>query len=138
MDFRWVQVINVHDAINFDIDLGNFEVSDKIVKNFYEYLLLRKDKLSSYSFEELMNKEIKKGISYRCRLRGINKKHGNNKKTLEIKKMMDSVNGQIKCRVREVDIYQRLLVDIIVVKEKPFDLKEYLLKDPSFYPYHFS
>jgi hypothetical protein len=64
---------------------------------------------------------------------------------VEIKQLIDRTDGWITCTLSDIDVYQRLLVDIIInTCNGPIDLREYLLdrmkdddhrENPIFYPY---
>lgn len=113
-------VVNVHDAINFDIDLS-FTPSQRyhyrhVIQNDYKYK------------EEASDEAIKSGKAYRCRLKGIqlsssHKVHGKSvtmsKATTDMEHMIDRSNGWVICVIDSVDVYNRLLIDLI---------------DPALYP----
>jgi Iap family predicted aminopeptidase len=109
-------VVHVHDAINFDIDL-NFDPKQRqefrhAIHNTYRY----KEKPS---FDE-----IKVGRVYRCRLRGIQVaahseiKYKQKSKILEkatntVNRIVDRSNGWVVCIADNIDVYNRLLIDVL-------------------------
>lgn len=128
--------VNVHDAINFDIDL--FITSQQrtrfrhVISNEYQYK------------EELSSEEIKSGKVYRCCLKGIQVSDHNSRKfksrmhaaTLDVRHATDRSNGWVICVIDSVDVYNRLLVDLLDPKTHE-SLKECLLSDYDdiFMPY---
>jgi len=135
-------VVNVHDSINFDIDLTMSSKLQKkyknVITNQYKYYDYNK-----YYFDNIyteLNKKVipQYGITYRCRLKGIGMKQSNNdtdtiwksnKLSIEIKKLIDITDGWITCTLSDVDIYKRLLVDIYInTPQKTINLSEYLLE----------
>ena len=120
--------VNVHDAINFDIDL--FLTSAQrtrfrhVITNEYQYK------------EESSTEKIKTGKVYRCRLKGIQVSDHNSKKskaemyaaTRDVKHATDRSNGWVICAIDSIDVYNRLLVDILDPKTHE-SLKECLLSD---------
>lgn len=128
--------VNVHDAINFDIDL--FLPSQQrmrfrhVISNEYQYK------------EELSSEEIKTGKVYRCRLKGIQVSEHNSRKsksrmhaaTRDVRHATDRSNGWVICVIDSVDVYNRLLVDLLDPKTHE-SLKECLLSDYDdlFIPY---
>jgi len=144
-------VVNIHDAANFDIDFNfNSELSTKyqnVITNQYIYQNYSMDLISDFKKIRI---EPKSSITYRCRLRGIGINQKNTTNTINGNKLMkkyveqliNRVDGWIVCVLSDIDVYQRLLVDIIInVKSGPINLKEYILekcsKDeyPLFYEY---
>ena len=109
-------VVNVHDAINFDIDLS-FTPAQRytyrhVITNEYEYK------------EESSEEEGKLGKAYRCRVKGIqlssSSYRGTREKTASMKKattdmeqMINRSNGWVVCAIDSADVYNRLLVDLI-------------------------
>lgn len=148
-------VVNIHDAANFDIDLEiSDEIRDKykdvICQNYYYHDFSQK---ILTTFNEEVKKEIfpKKGKAYRCRLKGLGLNHNvnnyaykSNQMSLEIKKLIDRTDGWIMCTLSDVDIFQRLLVDITVWTQKgPINILDHLISkcyninDSIFYSYPF-
>jgi len=139
-------VVNVHDAINFDIDLTlttqQLHRFSRVIHNEYQYK------------EE--SGDCKVGRAFRCRLKGIqlsnsyahrNKSRSQtmmSKATKTMKRMIDRSNGWIICVVSEVDVYNRLLVDLIdpgLFPEKYVSYRDILLSQYSklfskYVPYH--
>ena len=152
-------IVNVHDATNFDIDLEmSPELHEKygdVISNQYTYQDLDRDFLENpgiLTCKDAKNTEItpKIGTTYRCRLRGvgINQLATNvhtwksNQMCVEVKQLIDRTDGWITCTLSDIDVYQRLLVDIVINTSKsPINLRDYLLSrmehedNPIFYPY---
>lgn len=150
-------IVNVHDATNFDIDLEiSPELHEKygdVISNQYTYQDFNNNffEFSTLSKIKCINPCI--GTTYRCRLRGVGinqlPQHlhtwKSNQMCVEIKQLIDRTDGWITCTLSDIDVYQRLLVDITINTCKgPIDLREYLLtrmlsdehKDhPIFYHY---
>lgn len=145
-------VVNVHDSTNFDIDIGInpklHERYNNVISNEYYYKDFNDEFLRNPNSE--VDVETSIGTTYRCRLRGIGinqlPKHlhysKSNQLCLEIKQLIDRTDGWVICTLSDVDIYKRLLVDIILyVPEGNINLKDYLLtrmnteRDPLFYNY---
>lgn len=135
-------IVNVHDGINFDIDLFiPNELINKyndVITDTYYYRMLNDSYFNTGNFD---NNEIKKGKVYRCHLRGIgiNKnydrgfKNKYNIMTNEIKKLIDRVDGWVICTLLDIDIYDRLLVDIkLKLKGNTIDLKQFISKNSKF------
>lgn len=122
-------VINIYDALNYDIDFPalNYYIHNKfltkVICNEYCYRNIMKN-------GELSN-ELK-SYSYRCRLNGIeiNSKHYNKKQikmyTKEIRKLLDRVDLYINVQIIGVDVFNRLLINIII-PEFNIDLSGLLL-----------
>ena len=146
-------IVNIHDAINFDIDL-NIDANDipslnTMITNSYRYYQISKGENFNEGFSKSFNKNyIKTGSTYRCRLRGIgiNQQVYNpwkkNHLFMKVKQFIDRADGWINCRLIDVDVYHRLLVDIIVlVPSGDINIKDYILEQmenevhPMFYPY---
>jgi len=144
-------IVNVHDAINFDIDL---EMSPKLHENYRDVIS------NQYTYQDLghdflENPDITKkvisavGNTYRCRLRGVGMNQlpqhlhmsKSNIMCIEIKQLIDRTDGWITCIISDIDVYKRLLVDIFITTTKErINFRDYLLsrmdtKDPIFYPY---
>lgn len=147
-------VVNIHDVINFDIDLdipNNLRKKyQNVVCNKYIYQDLGNDFLENPNFEDL-NVTPKIGLSYRCRLKGIAinedfkqfyRWKNKNQLYIEVKQLIDLVDGWVLCNLFDIDTYQRLIVDIFIVLEGHYiNLANYLLlkaknqKNPIFQPY---
>jgi hypothetical protein len=145
-------VVNIHDSTNFDIDIG---VNPKLQER-YKNVIFNEYYYKDFSSEFLKNPNIgadaatEIGVTYRCRLRGIGinslPKHlhysKSNQLCLEISQLIDRTDGWITCTLSDVDIYRRLLVDVILhFPEGVINLKDYILnkmideKEPLFYNY---
>lgn len=146
-------IVNIHDATNFDIDLelppNLHEKYSTVISNQYIYKELGDNwaRLSNVSELNSVNPEI--GTTYRCRLKGIGISQmsspahiwKSNKMCIEIKQLIDRADGWVTCTLSDIDIYQRLLVDITINVSESINLKQYILTimeseaDPVFYPY---
>jgi len=140
-------VVNVHDAINFDIDLSFTSQQrhrfNRVIKNEYQYK------------EESIPGSSKFGKAYRCRLKGIQlkstyhtrgkfKEQTMKKATKVMERMINRSNGWVICLINGVDIYNRLLVDLIdpgLFPDKYVSYRDILLSEFSklfskYIPYH--
>jgi len=133
-------VVNVHDALNFDIDLSltpkQRHSFRHVITNEYEY----KEKSSG--------EDTKIGVAYRCRLKGIQllsnrdsyrETESQIKKTKrDMKQMIDRCDGWVVVFIDTYDIYNRLLIDLIDPALFPEYIKPY--KDILFerYPHIFT
>lgn len=148
-------VVNIHDATNFDIDLElpesvREEYTDVICKS-YSYINISCPLTCA---NEHGPGEMYYGRAYRCRLQGIGiSRHGDkrpsnyhvyksNQMIREVRKIIDRNDGWVTCTLSDIDVYQRLLVDIsVMVGNVKVDLKDYLLgkmereEYPIFYRY---
>lgn len=147
-------VVNVHDATNFDIAFDILpEIHERyqdVISNQYTYQDLGEDFLINPDMNRLIESKHKIGTTYRCRLKGIGINQSSsssyiwksNQMCIEVKKIFDRSDGWIICTLSDIDIYQRLLVDIyIYMSNEVINLCEYILKEmesedePIFYPY---
>lgn len=147
-------IVNVHDAVNFDIDLDIppqlHERYSDVVSNQYTYQDLSNDFLENPDLNKTIQITPKIGTTYRCRLRGVGMNqlphylHTNksNKMCIEVKRLIDRTDGWITCTLSDIDVYKRLLVDITIhTSSGPVNLRNHLLSlmeeedDPIFYPY---
>lgn len=128
INYKYVKgfVINIYDVLNYDIDflfLKKPNFLDQVISNEYKYRNIMKN-------GELSN-ELK-SISYRCRLNGIeiNSKYYNRKNikmyTYEIKKLLNRSDLYINVEIKGIDIFNRLLINI-VVPGLNIDICEFLL-----------
>lgn len=145
-------VVNVHDATNFDIDLA-LKASEV---NYYQDVISNQYTYQDFNAEFLENpnliqcNDVKIGTTYRCRLRGIGINQcaytanmwKSNQICIEIKKLLDRTDNWVICTLSDIDVYQRLLVDIIICTNNgPINLKTFLLdrmkneSNPIFYAY---
>lgn len=119
-------VVNVHDAINFDIDLSlNHRQKRKyrhVITNDYEYR------------EKSSGEDNKVGKTYRCRLKGIQLSSYRSSRgcsnaleraTRDMKQMIDRCDGWVVCVIGGIDVYNRLLVDLIDPALFPIYYKSY-------------
>lgn len=142
-------VVNIHDPTNFDID---FELNQKtlskyssVISNNYTY----KDLDENYNFENILSNSGETiGTAYRCRLRGIavnqtaSSTWKNNQLAVEIKHLIDRSDAWVICTLSDIDVFKRLLIDIIIpTNNGTINLCEYLLDrmegddNPIFSPY---
>lgn len=145
-------VVNVHDATNFDIDLelppNTHEKYKDVISNQYVYQDPGPDFLENPDINKLLATPTVIGTTYRCRLRGvgINQSTYNTWKSsqicVEIKQLIDRTDGWIICTLSDIDVYQRLLIDIeINTASGSVNLRDYLLtrmsgeEQPLFYAY---
>lgn len=147
-------IVNVHDAINFDIDLEiSPELHEKygdVVSNQYTYKDFDNDFLEDPNLNKTTEITPKIGTTYRCRLRGVGMNQlphnlhtwKSNKMCVEVKQLIDRTDGWITCTLSDIDVYKRLLVDVVIHTCKgQINLRDYLLArmrdddDPIFYPY---
>jgi hypothetical protein len=148
-------IVNVHDATNFDIDLDMspelHQQYQDVISNQYTYQDLEPDFIENPDFTKLATLNPKIGITYRCRLKGIGINQSStssshywksNQMCIEVKQLMDRTDGWVLCTVSDIDVYQRLLVDIsIETSNESINLRNYLLArmanetNPIFYPY---
>lgn len=147
-------IVNVHDATNFDVDLDiSLDLHEKyqdVISNQYTYRDLNPNFLKNPNMENVSQIEPKIGTTYRCRLRGvgINQLEAGthiwklNQICIDVKQLIDRTDGWVICTLSDIDVYQRLLVDITVdTCLGPIDVKDYLLNKmigddtPIFYPY---
>lgn len=136
-------VVNVHDAVNYDIDLL---LPDELVKRYQNVIT------NQYTYAR--ESEEVTGTTFRCRLKGIGintrknyevPKRRPNRKTLSpalreatisMIRQFDRFNGWVICTISDVDVYRRLLVTLYDPISKR-DLREILFAEPtgSFSPY---
>ena len=146
-------VVNVHGPTDFDID---FNFSDELIEKYktvISHKYVYKDVDINYDFpvnNVLSHSSEKEGKAYRCRLRKIALNKGNNKSFIwksnqlltEIKHLIDRTDGWVRCNLLDIDVYQRLLIDIIIdTQNGPINLTDYLLnrvkheEEPIFFEY---
>lgn len=131
-------IVNIHDAINFDVDL---DISDEVKNRYLDVIT------NSYGYRTVSYGPSDKpfpitlssphsGTTYRCRLRGIainqnntiQNTHKANIISDKIKKLIDIADGNIICSISDVDIYRRLLITItIITSYGRINLTDYLL-----------
>lgn len=144
-------VVNVHDATNFDIDLhvsaDTHERYREVISNHYTYKDMPPDYYTAPDLAKVMAMVPKVGTTYRCRLKGI----GINSNTdtwkatkifCEVINLFNRSDHWITCTLSDIDVYERLLVEIYVhTASGVVNLCDYLLglcKDdpkPLFSPY---
>lgn len=148
-------VVNVHDATNFDIDLDiDYDLQQQyqdVISNQYTYQDLEPDFIENPDFTKLVTFNPKIGLTYRCRLKGIginqspissNHIWKSNQICIEVKQLLDRSDGWIICDLSDIDVYQRLLVDMFIkTPTEIINLRNYILArmanepNPIFYPY---
>lgn len=146
-------IVNVHDATNFDIDLDIIpELHERyrdVISNQYTYQDLGEDFVQNPHLSQLrVTPEI--GTTYRCRLKGIginqlsSSEHAwkSSQMCVDVRQLIDITDGWVTCTLSDVDVYQRLLVDIVIhTCNGDVNLRDYLLlkmegvENPIFYPY---
>lgn len=130
-------VVNIHDAVNYDIDLF---LSDEL-KTRYSNVIT-----NTYTYQDDSGFNV--GVAYRCRLKGIGlhqtkkrpddfsfrrKRHNANENRIirlaqiDMTKQIDRQNGWVLCNISDVDVYKRLLVTLMDPITKD-DLSLILLK----------
>ena len=147
-------VVNIHDATNYDIDLDiSPELHEKyrdVISNQYTYKDLGNNFITKPDFSKLNEIIPEVGTTYRCRLRGVGINQlpqfehiwRSNLMCVDVKQLIDRTDGWVFCTLSDIDVYQRLLVDIIIFTcNGPINLKEYLLskmeneENPIFFHY---
>ncbi|MFK5969293.1 MAG: hypothetical protein QM487_04130 [Candidatus Marithrix sp.] len=110
-------IVNVYDIVNFDIDIRyRHNMYDGVLKNTYLYYDIDYHNLINIDNDKIIPV---KGTTYRCRLRGIKLKRKVNYECVnlimrKIRQLIDQNNGFVLCNLHGIDIYHRLLVDILV------------------------
>ena len=144
-------VVNVHDATNFDIDLQLtpklHEKYQSVISNQYTYKDIPESHIL-YPADSVLSNSTTVGTTYRCRLRGIGTNHDADNYGLKsnmvchsIKQIIDRTDGWVICTLSDIDVYSRLLVDIIVCSTTgPINLYNYLMeyfdsRESIFYAY---
>lgn len=148
-------VVNVHGPTDFDID---FNLPDHLIKKYdnvifhnYTYKEYKDTNINyDYSSNNMLSRSTEKeGKVYRCRLRkiGLHKKNKSfmwksNQLLTEIKHHIDRTDGWVRCNLLDIDVYRRLLIDIIIdTQNGPINLTDYLLTrvksedEPIFFEY---
>lgn len=131
-------IVNIYDGINFDIDL---HIPKDMINN-YSTVITDNYTYKNLSCEYFINGDLDsnnfEGIVYRCHLRGIginkntNNIHKVNLLTNYVKKIIDKSDGWVICNISDIDVYNRLLVDIII-PESMNDLKHLILKTQDYF-----
>lgn len=125
-------VVNVHDAMNFDIDINIPDFLKIKYQNSYktEYFYKQYDR----EFMEtpfFKNKKIYKSYAYRCRIKGLSTNKSVSYNIInEIKQLFDRLDGKVYCVLNNIDIFNRILVDIYFYLPEVnniINLKDYLL-----------
>lgn len=102
-------VINVHDALNLDIDIIVPKHLRRQFRTQYSNAFI-----NGYVYKQ--DGEIKFGIAYRCRLKGLKKKNPTsnlNAAYIRASQIVISNELWLDCLVFGMDSYRRLIVDII-------------------------
>lgn len=131
----WGYIVNVHDSVNFDIDL---KLTPELHSRYSNVIT------NNYTYTDLVNgvnsTKASVGIAYRCRLKHVGLSSRNKyfrAAHIEMIRHFDRQNGWVLCRISDVDIYRRLLVSVYdpITQE---DLSQVLLKGryaETFHPY---
>lgn len=144
-------IINVKDAINFDIDLEIPPEFKQLYENviIQEYTYKNLDSINSFWSERIHGK------AYRCRLNGIGTTNHKDCKSrnsetikqnrnvfIDVKRFIDRADGWVNCTLTDIDIHGRLLIEMnIEINSEVINLKDFILKqvnqekNPTFYPY---
>lgn len=147
-------IVNIHDATNFDIDLNmpleQHRLYKGVISNEYTYQDLDEDYFENPNHTRFIKINPKKGLTYRCRLKGVGINQLTspfdlwkaNQMCIEIKQLIDRSDGWVICNLSDIDVYQRMLVDIIIHTSSGFiNLRNYILTrmkqedNPIFYSY---
>lgn len=143
-------VVNVHDAMNFDIDL---DLSPQLAETYkhvttkpYTYKDFGINMFKQYSYDMYETAPVRQSRTYKCRLIGIEVKPQASRQnwqihklSVEIDKIIDRTDGWVTCTLSDIDVYQRLLIDIDVhTTDGTINIRDYLLNQPQdiFHPYH--
>lgn len=145
-------IVNVHNSINYDIDFTLTPAQmlryQDVITNTYTYCDYGPAEL--WNLRSLVPSLARTGKTYRCRLRGIGSRHlttraqfaTQSQMGVEIKSLVDRADGWITAVLSDIDIYRRLLVNVIVhLPNQSIDLRQYILNrmkfetNPIFYPY---
>ncbi len=116
-------VVNIKGAMNFDIDLDLSSIPEKdrapymrVCKKMYEYV--------DYDKDTLKESTIRKSFAYRTHLRGLDLKDKSNINSkqrdyanTEIERLILENNRWITANLFDIDIYSRLLIDIIITTD---------------------
>lgn len=130
-------VVNMYDATNYDIDLDLplqlHEKYSSVISSQYSYRLFPD---INFDPKKVNDVPISIGTTYRCRLKGISLSHEINPENMkiinaisyDIKNLIDITDGAVVCNLRDIDIYQRLLVDIyLLIENRWINIAEYIL-----------
>lgn len=133
-------IVNVHGPTDFDID---FELFPDLLNNYSTVIsnkYMYKDISDNYQFlpgNILSHSGEREGTAYRCRLRGISVdknqtecyKWKANSLRLEILQLIDRTDRWVTCNLLDIDVYQRLLVDITIhTLNETINLTDFLLE----------
>lgn len=150
-------IVNTFDNLNYDIHLKTscdndrniIQRYDNVIKESFSYIDINMDELEeTVDFDDskgLIIKDetkIKKSNCYRCRLKNIScfsvgEIPDENKICQEVTDIINERNGWVKVNVSDVDIYNRILVDIfditgsnsisnVLIKNYPERYHEYI------------
>jgi hypothetical protein len=133
-------VVNIHDAVNYDIDLditsGMHDRYQSVITNQYTYQDIHTSLFTKLDGIKNIKQESRINTAYRCRLRGIGINHlppheqyvRSAQMTTEVQQLIDRSDGWVVCTLSDIDVYQRLLVDIIVYTSGgPINIRDFLL-----------
>jgi hypothetical protein len=132
-------VVHVHAPTDFDIHLelpdDKINEYNNVIKHKYTY----KDVNDNFiQCNPLSHSGEREGIVYRCRLHGIgiNKTQQQqnsyrwkcNQYLLQILQLLDRTDRWVTCDLLDIDVYQRLLVNITLnMSDGPINITDYLL-----------
>lgn len=126
-------VVNIHDCLNIDMDL---KTSDPKLLN-----AIKSAHNLEYSYLDCKNNEVT-SKAYRCRVYEVGSnylKHDSSslfrsayqKCYFNLMRIINLQNGWIKVRIRSIDIYNRVLIDLIDI-ETGKDLKDLIYFSPNY------
>jgi len=126
-------IVNHTDNINYDICLYFDSETAKrylmVYKETFTYtdIDITKDQILFNPEEGVKtSSELKQGISYRCRLKKIDTIKPQPDILREVNSLIYFNNGRVSCVVSDVDIYNRLLVEIYDI-DKTYSINNILL-----------
>ena len=127
-------VTNIHDAVNYDIHLFLTPELERRYNNViveeYSYIDFTGLNIPT-NYEDVNTHE--KSKTYRCRLKsvGVNEKahsectnrvmcgRNGTHASIDVSRLIDRADGWVICNISDVDVYRRVLVDVIItVKSK--------------------
>ncbi len=138
-------IVNIHDPINFDIDfdveIERFFIN--AIKKNYQYISLNKVDILQDIEDNILKKELKKGKTFRCRLKGVTINRNFNRRELnmnsgkilqELRNLINSCDSWVTCDIYDIDIHNRLLINLkIEFDNKTVDIKDFILARSKVY-----
>lgn len=141
-------IVNVHDAVNYDISL----VLTAELRDVYSNVIYHPFSYRDFAVSEgsVTNSEVREDIAYRCRLQGVDIRRQNpanisgmsrstNPTEMEIMiselhKLINRTNGWVVCTISDIDVYRRLLVDVVVpTQDHAVNIRKFLLNRPELF-----